>query len=327
MRSAFVSRWRATGIVALAVLLLITLRPVSAQDGAPEDLTFEGPTEAGGTISLTVTEDRTGITRVGLQNVSLDGKYCSPEPISEVSYYDPPVPITDGEFLFSLRGHVSVHQSWHVGFEGAFVSDIQVAGTAWYSSLPCETGPEIVWNLEGPVDTPPGPDDLVFFGTVGRGSITLTADSLGGGVTSLVLDQVSVRPCTEKDNPLDVRAFFEPPAPVVPPEESFRVRFLLGGAEAPAAVTVSGAFVDEDTVEGTLLMSLLLSCSGEKSWSAQAIFDATATTSPAAPATAVPLSQLPATGTGGGQTAVTPVVVLALGAAFLGAAAFARKRT
>jgi len=341
--------WLAAAI-ALAALAMFPSGPRSAgaQDVDGEDLTFQGKASTGGTISLTVTADRTGVTRAAVTDVT----FSLPPPGQGVFvprtlvYFDPPRPIVDGEFSVIVPDLSSnlPHRMW-VALEGGFVSDGEASGSARYCGIvpPLVTicTLDVTWSATGPVDMPPGPDDVLFEGAVegGNGRIVLTTDSSRAAVTSVTLDAVSVLPCTDPENPLDIRAFFEPSLPVSPADQSFQVGIVLASLEA---VVVTGTLLDDGRVEGMLQYRAGIftdDCTIELRWSAQgppipepsATPTETATplggpaATPAAapsPTSSVLPKELPAAGAAGGrQTQPPPALVVLAGLGLITATA------
>ncbi len=326
-------------VVAVLLLTFVWTQRAAAGPGEP-DLTFRGPLATGGTVSVTLTADRSALLRAALLDVNLPP--CL-ESLPIARYWDPPVPLSPpsetslGGFRVGIDFGPTVHSSRSVTLRGNVLSETTIEGTAEYFSLPCTTDP-ISWSSQGPVATPPDEGDLVFEGSVdGGGSIVLTTDASRSSVTSAVLSGVSVPPCTH-DNPLDLRAFFEPPVPV---EGS---AFTADVTREPFEFTeffVGGAFADEFSLVGAIsaqaTLDPVLGCSGEVAWSArQAGGPAPTATSPpetdepaATPSLAV--GALPSAGAGGGADDGGPPVAwaatlaAAAALALLGAAALARK--
>jgi hypothetical protein len=255
------------------LLVSATLVSVSAEDRPPPTLTFEGAV-GGGAIRLTTTADRTGIVRAEVIDVHFPPCLVAPPPggaVGVLAYNSPPAPVIDGAFAFSVSIRLPLQSFF---FEGAFVSENAIEGITQFSyflspSLHCVSD-ERHWTLEGPVESPPGPDDLVFAGSVkdGSGGIIVTTDPSRASVTSLTLDSVSMPPCTDESGPLQVVAPLDPPIPVEATDNSFRVGTLL--APGFRGLTLDGSFVDEETIAGMLSFGSLdgQGCNAEALWNA-----------------------------------------------------------
>jgi hypothetical protein len=302
--------WASAFAVAALALLFATSNQAAAQDAASADLTFEGTAETGGTISLTITPDRTGIIRAELRDV----------PFSTVGLFDPPESITDGAFgllLFLRRDESGIFSG--VVLDGAIAADGTIAGTfhsvgMWVSpgGPHVGEGPDVAWNAEV-VDRPPAPDDLAFVGTVedGAGTITLTVDAARTGLTSLTLDALSLPSCAQPGNPLDIRTFFDPPVALSSPIALRVYGYDQASQSWPfdyASVDLTGAFVDQQSLEGTLEVDRVVAgCTADLRWNAQFVPPTTPIPSltPAASqtrqptATVIPAIDLPRAGAGG----------------------------
>jgi hypothetical protein len=257
-------------------------------------------------------------------------------------YLDPPRPIVGGALTVGvpdISGSLPHRQTVHL--DGAFVSENEASGTARYcvfTNVEVCTLDEVTWSASGPVDTPPGPDDIVFEGSVEgeNGRVALTTDPSRTTVTSLTLEAVSMPPCTDPDNPLDVPAFFEPPLPIAPGDGSFQGGFTMTSLDQ---VSITGTLLDGAHAEGTLRFqrSLLFGgCEVELAWSAQVPPPPSPTPTPTQTQPATPLpgptstpqpAELPQAGAdGGGQSGLASALFGLAGLVLLGAAAAALSR-
>lgn len=350
----------ATAAVTIATALAlgaVPTRPAKADGELPGNLTFEGEREQGttgppdfevlsGTVSLTLTADRSGIVRAEITDFDLyrplpdtRGWYV---PMSGELYYDPPAPITDGQFEVSVPINLFGEVRTHVELQGTFASDTEASGTATWlvcGAFGCqERWGSAGFDLEGPVDTPPGPDDAVHVvaleGDKGSaGTLVMTTDA-DGNLTSFALKGVSSAPCKDADSPLNVHAFFEPAQAL---DEG--VTILLSRSGWLHGLRMEGAVTDAGTLAGTLRLGRYYSdCRAELNWTIED-FQPTATarsTATSPPPTPTPpptpaVSRLPDTGSGAATQpanvpawiAATGVLALALG---LGGSATWRKR-
>jgi hypothetical protein len=101
--------------VALAVLAALG---VSRSAAAPDDVTFAGSLSGGGTISITLTGDRSAVLRAELVGANFEGGPPGAPlltlTVSTTQYFSPPRPVADGRFTLALLdpavsvGHGSV---------------------------------------------------------------------------------------------------------------------------------------------------------------------------------------------------------------------------
>ena len=287
----------------VAVLALAGGRPATA--GAPAD----GITYEEGNLSITTTADRTGILRVGL------------------IHFSPAKPI-DAEII--MGGH-----TFSTIYRVSSVSETELIGATTTTACAqtfCVTSDPEPFLLSGPVDTPPGPDDTLFFGTVASGG-RITVAMSSGEVTAFILEGAPLA-C-----PLDIHAF----------------DFFVF-SEDPLVFVEQGVFnhvelslVEVEQPEDQVLTGKLRFC-GDFAWTAELVSPPAATPAPAtttppptsagvaptsapvtngmpAPTSTVLASQLPAAGapTDGASNAL-PVVFAIAGALLLGGGLFAARR-
>ncbi len=320
---------------ALAVSAVLVFLPgwasgASGDGDSSADLTFEGPAEQGGTISITTTADHTGIVRAEADAVEF--RLLPPTgpaietTFSRTLYFQPPASITDGHFEFGLPGSLAGMVRGAASIEGTLLTDTEAAGTATYVICMvggCSDAGQVDWTAEGPVDTPPGPDDVAYYPTLegSEGSLVLTMDPSGEGVTSLGLKGVSFEPCIPGDNSVSIRMFFEPPEPLeASPGGLVQLVQLSTGLHL---IRFDGARLDGRTLAGAvaLVEAPYGDCSATIRWTTGAFPTATetatlptSTASPVRSSTPPPTpgaSQLPAAGAGRGQPSpLAPLIVV-----------------
>jgi hypothetical protein len=341
---------RTNAITGIAIAVAMALGGAGVDAGAPEDLNFAG-SAGGGTLSITTTADRSGVLRAELNNVAFSSLKGCDATASAVRYYDPPEPIGAGSFSITLwfigatSGAVD-----YVNVQGSFASETTLSGSAVYTAA---FGPEegcfsdpVSWSAGGPADTPPGPDDLLFEGSlVGTdGAISLTTNAERTGITSVTLDGAAL-PCAPDDGLVDVRAFLEPAASF---DQPVTISFTPSDPLDSHGLTITVEQPDAQTLGGTIASFWPIpSCSGETGFLLQLVpgptptSTATAPTTPPAPTTPAPTAAraeqtpaataapvaLPETGGSGGAGAtawwVVPGVV---GLALVGGAAIVGRR-
>jgi hypothetical protein len=317
----------ALGLSAVLLLLPGWARGASGDGESPADLTFQGTAQGGGAISITTTANRAGIVRAEADEVEF--RLVPPRigpvvetTISRTLYFQTPVSITDGQFEFGLPGNLFGMARGALRIEGAFLSDTEAAGTAtlvtWIMGATDDVG-QVDWAAQGPVDTPPGADDIAHDPTLegSEGSLVFTMDPSGESVTSLVVKGVSFEPCTLPDSLLNIRMFFQPPARL---EAGAWGLIRLPNGLHP--IGFEGSRLDGQTLAGTIEMRGLFigACEATVRWTTGAFPTPTATasattTAPPAPSFTQPptpaASLLPAAGSGGAQTSpLAPLVVV-----------------
>ncbi len=325
-------------LFAASLAAAFALPPGSAaahSEQTPDDVTFGGTLSGGGTMLLTVTADRAGVTRVELDEAVFFWK------ISRVLYFDPPRPIVDGQFELSVPDNLFGQVRGFVEVRGGFESDTELAGTATFvvCSPGCDDWRTVDWNLAGPLDTPPGPDDTIHVASIegDTGTLALTTDA-AGNLTSFALKRVTFPPCLERA--VSLRAFFDPPGPL-----DERAGILVAFQEGLFPVALLDVERTADKLSGSLALSAGFykgDCQAILRWNISGFFPApTVQSTPTAsvvPAAAAPsptttpqvatsepnptpqVAALPSAGGGGGRGGVPGVALLALGFGVLSAA-------
>jgi hypothetical protein len=315
-------------ITTAAVLALPSSHAAAAVE---HGLTFDG-TAGAGSISVTLTSDRTGV-----QSASISSSFPAPIPgiaptaFAATTYYDPPLPVTDGAFsvsVFDLANPLAYRTG--VIIDGTIDSEGDMSGSARHcglippGDLVCTS--DVAWSATGPIDTPPSTDDLVVDGGVedGRGGVTVTLDRDGRGVTSIALEALDLTPCPEDGELLDVFAFFDPPLALATKGGGFEVSLAVNGANR---LHITGRPRGAQEMEGTVAYNNPFgTCISEVAWGTDGAPTPSPEASPAV-ATATPPPQLPPSGTGtssGGQPIAWAAALLLAGAGALSLAAVRR---
>ncbi len=307
------SNWRTGLVLAAALSLLVAgIRPVVAQDGMADDLTFQGAV-GGGTIAITVSADRTGVLRFAVSNVTFepDGPDGCGTTFSGLAYFDPPEPVVGGSLDIGL-----IFPGLDlVQFEATFVTETKLEGSVGYGSIqggppPCYAE-DIAWTAGGPIDTPPALDDLLFKGSFENttGDISVWMSQSQDAITAIALDSL-LPGCFRKD-PIDVRAFFQPP---VPRESEGRfllpINFLSNGPEIFRNLTSTFSLVSPEQLEGHLDSFSFSSDYGDCfvqgfTWQAELVGELPPTPTPAI-STATPATAPTASPTATASVAQTP---------------------
>jgi hypothetical protein len=315
-------------VPALAALALAATLTTTDAAGPDRGLTFDGPAGEG-TISLTLTSDRTGV-----QQAAIDAVFPSPIPegsptrFAGVTYYSPPLPVTDGAVavsVFDLSNPLAYRQGAVI--DGTIDSPGELTGSAQYcglippGTLVCTAA--VQWSATGPEDTPPSAADVVIEGeTEGApGRVTITLDPDGRGVTSIGLEAVGIDQCIQAPNPLDVFAFFRSPLSLTAGGDAFDVTLALNGANR---LSIAGGPQGEGGMSGTVSYSDFFgTCHSELAWRSEPGEPA-----PTPAPTAVGPAELPSTGAGapkGGDASLAAYAAAGL-IAMAGALALRRAR-
>ena len=255
-----------TALAILAVLALAGGLAPSASGGGPAaGITYEGDS-----LSITTTADRTGILRI------------------DQVHFDPAKPIDAVLFI----GGITLFSRYQV----SFVSETELRGTVTTGSCipnyPCVPNPPESFLLSGPVDTPPGPNDTLFAGTVDSGG-SITVAMRAGNVTAFILEGVPLEPCTEPDNPLDIHAFdFFSGDPVVLVERLPADYYTVWLTEI-------------ERPDNQTLVGMIWACQVYFPWTAELVSPPTATPAPVTPTPTSPMSTAIAP-TSAPATAATP---------------------
>jgi hypothetical protein len=285
------------------LLVLVALSGSAAPSRAQtvDDLTFAGPAESTGTVSFTLTADRTGLVRASLQGVIVPiwcpgGPPPPPGVPTEATaerelYYDPPRPLTDGAFEVWLPLNLAGSLRASVRVQGNIASDDTLTGTATWALNGEPVACGVTWGAAGPIETSPQPSDAIFAGPIegGAGDITVVMDEGRATVKAVVLAGVALPPCTTSDNPLDVHvALGEPGTALV--AGTFEIEALVSYDGPLRVARVDGRLVDDDHLEGTLTLFgvPLGGCDLAVLWTAQLPQPATATPTPTSAVAAPP---------------------------------------
>ena len=288
------------------VALIAVVICAAAAAPRPADGSFPGfvtyrAVAGGGTIAITFTEDLTGVTRIALDGVT----FSSAEPacsgtVSVVRYFDPPEPVTGGNFAALLvPAGLSTNDVDFVSVNGSVLNG-SASGSASYGlavapEVGC-TSDALPYVATGPVDTPPGPEDVPYSGAIegASGGFALTLSADGDAVTSATFDEL-LMPC-EEAVAINAAAFFEPPVPVDPATGEFTFVVAVHepdvGSPIIRALFFSGVVDGKGGIAGTVDFNQVgVFCFlTDIPWSAQL---ASATPTPTASATPPPATPSP----------------------------------
>lgn len=287
MTSALGGRRRA--IVLLGAVLATTLAYRTAT--AASDLVYEGPFVVGGTIRLTLSPDRTGVTSFALHDVPFfQHGGCGELAATRSAYFDPPIPIVDSDFAIRVR-YGSAHHPDLYEITGTITSELQMRGEARHGDfLDCQRPSDLLsWTASGPVEAVRSSSDLGYEGRASSGKVTVFTNAKRTQLTGIRFQNVQL-PCVREA--LDIAADFDPPLELRGRDSYFRgtVPAFVGPTNFREYIRIWAAFVRADRMSGIIRGGNISTCESmdlDVRWSATLVVESEVpdlTMTPSAPA-------------------------------------------
>lgn len=235
----------------LAMAATLALSSTPGANALASERTSTGPMEFGGVIRLTMDVDQTELQRLEFIDAHLSLQTCGGVGIPDLPtggpglnltfYLDPPLGVSDGSFTFSSGNLHTPNNPESYFVEGTVDEDGSIQGTANRgATLVCGTPRIDHWTASGQFSGPPGPSDPVYADSAG--SVVLTTDREGSLMTSLTLNDAEL----ECEGVVNIRAFFDPAAPFVGPNDRFGASFWVIRPKTHAFVIQTTSRVRDD---------------------------------------------------------------------------------
>ena len=258
--------WRAL-LAAGAAGLSVVLGGAFAVAQSDGPLTYAGVAEPGGTISVTLTADRTAVVAFVFDNVPLPRGNCGTGRSGIAASFDPPVLVEDGEFTLQMGGLGTVHNALGYVATGRIESEGRISGMLRITgSIQCEDGEFVPWTAEGPVAAPEAVPS-VYLDAGSDYAVRLTASGDPLAIDALELEDVSFLPCSSVEDDVDARSAFDPPLSIDEATGAFSAEMHAFGTPAGTiSLAVSGRVVSAERIELDVTGSQFPPCSSERSF-------------------------------------------------------------